>query len=107
MLVIRDMEMPNSCKECPICNWGTCGANRDMRVDTNNNARNTNCPLEEIKKNTNGSRLTFTEPDGTWGVRDMNNMNEEQKMYAVASKLRDYEKTGISPDEADRLSAMM
>lgn len=47
--------------------------------------------------------LTFIEPDGTWGIVGMNNMNEEQKMYQVAAKLRDYERTGLQPDEVERL----
>ena len=39
--------------------------------------------------------LTYIEPDGTWGIAEMNSMNEEQKIYAVAAKLRDYERTGM------------
>lgn len=47
--------------------------------------------------------LTFIEPDGTWGIVGMNESNEEQKMYAVSCKLRDYERTGLQPDEVERL----
>ena len=47
--------------------------------------------------------LTFTEKDGSWGIKGMNEENEEKKMYAVACKLRDYEKTGLQPDEVLRL----
>lgn len=47
--------------------------------------------------------LTFIEPDGTWGIEGMNDSNQEQKMYAVACKLRDYERTGLQPDEVERL----
>ena len=47
--------------------------------------------------------LTFIEPDGTWGIVGMNESNKDQKMYSVACKLRDYEKTGLQPDEVERL----
>ena len=47
--------------------------------------------------------LTFIEPDGTWGIVGMNESNKEQKMYAVACKLRDYERIGLQPDEVERL----
>ena len=47
--------------------------------------------------------LTFIEPDGTWGIAGMNESNQEQKMYAVTCKLREYERTGLQPDEVERL----
>ena len=47
--------------------------------------------------------LTFIEPDGTWGIVGMNESNEKQKMYAISCKLRDYERTGLQPDDVERL----
>lgn len=48
-------------------------------------------------------RLTYYESNGKWGVCEMNQMNEDQKMYAVASKLKDYENTGLQPNEVERM----
>lgn len=48
-------------------------------------------------------KLIFTEPDGRWGVEGMNENNQDEKMYAVAWKLKDYEATGLNPDEVYRL----
>ena len=50
-------------------------------------------------------RLTFKEPDGKWGIVGMNKENEEQKMYDVACKLKDYEETGLSPQEVENLKS--
>lgn len=50
-------------------------------------------------------RLTFKEPDGTWGIVGMTQDNTDQKMYAVAAKLLAYEETGFSPDELKGLCA--
>ncbi len=44
-------------------------------------------------------RLTFKNPDGTWGVTGMNEENQDKKMYSVACKLRDYEDCGMDPIE--------
>ncbi len=44
-------------------------------------------------------RLTFKEPNGEWGIVGMNSENESEKMYAVASKLLEYEETGLQPDD--------
>ncbi len=47
-------------------------------------------------------RLTFSE-DGKFGVVGMNADNEEEKLYGCICKLKDYENTGLSPDEVERL----
>lgn len=49
------------------------------------------------------SRLTYKEPNGRWGIVGMNSENMEQKMYVVATKLKDYEDTGLSPAEISAL----
>lgn len=51
------------------------------------------------------SRLTFKEPNGKWGIVEMNSQNESEKIYAVANKLLDYEETGLTPDEVHELKA--
>ncbi len=45
------------------------------------------------------NRLTFCEPNGNWGIVGMNDANQDEKMYGVASKLKDYEKTGLNPSD--------
>lgn len=45
------------------------------------------------------NNLTFIEPNGNWGVVGMNKENVEDKMLEVAMKLRDYEQTGMEPEE--------
>lgn len=44
------------------------------------------------------NRLTFKEPNGTFGIVGMNEQNQEEKMYAVACKLLAYEETELPPD---------
>lgn len=47
-------------------------------------------------------RLTYSE-GGRFGVVGMNEANEEEKLYGCICKLKDYENTGLSPDEVERL----
>lgn len=49
------------------------------------------------------NRLTFEEPNGNFGVVGMNEGNKEAKLYACVCKLRDYELSGLSPDEVQRI----
>ena len=44
-------------------------------------------------------RLTFHEPDGRFGVAGMNEENQDDKMYMCVVKLKDYEDTGLNPDD--------
>jgi len=48
------------------------------------------------------NRLTYKEPNGDWGIVGMTEENADQKMYAAACKLLDYEETGLGPDEIER-----
>lgn len=46
------------------------------------------------------ARLTFKNPNGTWGMNngyDMHNVPKE--LYGALWKLKDYEETGLSPEE--------
>lgn len=52
-------------------------------------------------------RLTFKEPDGRWGVAEMNADNEEEKVYGCLCKLFDYEETGLTPDDIRRLKSRL
>ena len=61
--------------------------------------------MKQLSK-ANEERLIFCEPDGKWGIKGMNEKNQDEKMYAVAAKLKEYEALGLTPDqirEVDRL----
>ena len=49
-------------------------------------------------------RLTYQESDGRFGVVGMKAGNEDKKLYACVCKLKDYENTGLSPDEIEKLN---
>lgn len=46
-------------------------------------------------------RLTYIKPDGTLGVVGMNEDNRDTKAYVCIAKLKDYENTGLEPDEVE------
>lgn len=48
-------------------------------------------------------KLTFEEPDGTFGVVGMNADNKETKLYACVKKLLAYEQTELSPSDVEAL----
>lgn len=52
-------------------------------------------------------RLTFSNPDGTFGVVGMDSENQEQKLYMCVMKLKDYEKSGFRPDELLELKEIL
>jgi len=43
--------------------------------------------------------LTEVKPDGTWSVKDVDFKDCKGGMYGALCKLRDYEKTGLEPDD--------
>ena len=47
-------------------------------------------------------RLTFSE-NGKYGVVGMDENNKEEKLYWCVIKLKNYEETGLSPDEVEML----
>lgn len=49
------------------------------------------------------SKLTFEKPDGTWGVAGVDLKNVSGNTYGALCKLRDYEQTGLTPGEVQRL----
>lgn len=49
------------------------------------------------------NRLTFKEPNGTWGIVGMNADNEQEKVYSCLRKLLDYEELRLNPDDIIRL----
>ena len=53
------------------------------------------------------SRLIHREDNGNCTIIGMNKENKEEKIYQVADKLREYEETGLSPYEVERLKEKM
>lgn len=51
-------------------------------------------PIQEKFMN----RITFKNPDGTWGIGNYD-ITLIPKLYEALTQLRDYEETGLSPDE--------
>lgn len=52
------------------------------------------------------NRLTFKEPNGKFGVVEMNDSNYESKLNAVVKKLMDYENSELTPDEVSQLKQL-
>lgn len=44
-------------------------------------------------------RLTWKNPDGTWGLNNMDIQNVPRELYGAVCKLKDYEKTGLMPEQ--------
>lgn len=44
-------------------------------------------------------RLTYHDPDGSFGVVNMTDRNRYEKLYACVCKLKDYEDSGKTPEE--------
>lgn len=65
-MVLMDMEMPKSCKDCRINVYGRCGALRtSVLLEMANEERNDNCPIKaELPKNaTNGDVIKAMFPN--------------------------------------------
>ena len=52
-------------------------------------------------------RFTYKEPSGTWGVHGEEFRNMSQTIYGAMYKLLDYEETGLSPDEVERIQLQL
>ena len=44
-------------------------------------------------------RLTWKNPDGTWGLHNMDIRKVPSELYGVVCKLKDYEETGLTPQQ--------
>lgn len=44
-------------------------------------------------------RLTWKNPDGTWGLKNMDIKDVQRELYGVVCKLKDYEETGLMPEQ--------
>lgn len=44
-------------------------------------------------------RLTWKNPDGTWGLKNMDIQDVSRELYGAVCKLKDYEETGLMPEQ--------
>lgn len=44
-------------------------------------------------------RLTWKNPDGTWGLNNMDIKDVPRELYGAVCKLKDYEETGLMPEQ--------
>lgn len=44
-------------------------------------------------------RLTWKNPDGTWGLNNMDIREVPGELYGAVCKLKDYEETGLMPEQ--------
>lgn len=52
-------------------------------------------------------RLTYKNPDGTWGLNNGYDIKKvPRELYGALCKLKDYEETGLDPDKAEELDGM-
>lgn len=51
----------------------------------------------------NENKLTWSNPDGTWGLKNYDIQNVPRELYGAMCKLHDYEKTDLSPDEVETM----
>ncbi len=49
------------------------------------------------------SRFTFKNPDGSWGLVNGNVSEVPYELYGAMYKLKDYEETGLNPEEVEEL----
>lgn len=56
-------------------------------------------PVQQEKDASDGSRITYHFPDGTWGVKGIAWNDIPRALYGALFKLKDYEDCGISPDK--------
>ena len=53
------------------------------------------------------NRLTYKEPSGEWGLLKEKVFPLSDAVYGAVRKLLNYEETGLSPDEVERMQAKM
>lgn len=51
--------------------------------------------------------LTWTKKDGTWGLKNFDVKKLPGEVYGAVCKLHDYEKSGMSPDMAERVKEIL
>lgn len=55
----------------------------------------------------NTKRLTFYNPDGTWGLKSGYDIKKvPRELYPALYKLKKYEDTGLQPDQIEQLEEL-
>lgn len=49
------------------------------------------------------NRMTWNQPDGSWGIEGVELETLPPKVYGALYKLMDYEKTGLSPKQIEEM----
>lgn len=52
------------------------------------------------------NRITWDEPSGVWGINGINVKDVPGPLYGAMSKLRDYEKTGLDPEDVSKVDKL-
>lgn len=53
------------------------------------------------------NRLTYKNPNGTWGMNNGFNMSKvPSELYGALYKLKDYEETGMSPEQLEEIDRL-
>lgn len=50
--------------------------------------------------------LTWTDSDGSWGVRGVDLTKVDRTLYGALCKLHDYEKTGLEPGQVEQMDVL-
>ncbi len=52
------------------------------------------------------NRITWNEPDGSWGIKGVKLETLPPKVYGALYKLMNYEKTGLSPKQIEEMDLL-
>lgn len=52
------------------------------------------------------NRITWNQPDGSWGIKGVELQTLPPKVYGALYKLMDYEKTGLSPKQIEEIDLL-
>lgn len=52
-------------------------------------------------------RLTYEKPDGQWGLKGHDIKKVPGELYGMICKLHEYEKSGLEPDEVEKVGSLI
>lgn len=64
------------------------------------------CPEKEEVAPVQPNTLTYTKEDGTWGIHGYDIAKVPNELYGALCKLRDYELTGLSPEQIKQMDEL-
>ena len=59
--------------------------------------------VKDVKNVIDKRKLTWSKPNGTWGLKNYDIHDVPKELYGPLYKLHNYEKTGLSPEEVEDL----